>query len=54
LVGCEDFLLLVPRSKEKAFDELGVNGVGNSLFYAGFMGSVLFKSKEVWQKFIKE
>ena len=29
LVGCEDFLLLVPRRKEKAFGELGVNAVGN-------------------------
>jgi hypothetical protein len=30
LVGCEEFLLLVPRRQEKAFGELSVNGVGTS------------------------
>lgn len=38
---------MVPRKKEKAFDKLSVNGVG-------FMGSVLFKSKEEMMTYIDE
>lgn len=47
LIGCEHFLLMIPRKKEKAFNELSVNAVG-------FMGSVLFKDKNLLRKYLNE
>ena len=32
LFGCEHFMMLIPRRKEKAFDELSINAVGNAFF----------------------
>ena len=44
LIGSDELLFMVPRKKEKAFNELSVNAVG-------FMGSLLFRSEEDLQKF---
>jgi len=45
LIGCEHFLLLIPRRREKAFNDLSVSAVG-------FMGSLLFKDKALMSKYI--
>lgn len=37
VIGTERFIMLVPRKKERAFDEVSINSVG-------FVGSILFKS----------
>jgi ATP adenylyltransferase/5',5'''-P-1,P-4-tetraphosphate phosphorylase II len=28
LIGCEHFLMMIPRRKEKAFNDLSVNAIG--------------------------
>ncbi len=52
IIGNEDFILVVARSKEKAFDEIAINAVGMFLSYVGFMGSLLFKDEEKLNKYI--
>ena len=47
LIGCEHFLLLVPRKKGKAFNEISVNAVG-------FMGEVLFKDAQLMRRYMEE
>lgn len=39
--------MMVPRKKEKAFNEISVNAVG-------FMGSILFKDKNLLKKYVNE
>ena len=38
---------MIPRKKDKAFNEISVNAVG-------FMGEVLFKDKNLLHKYIKD
>jgi len=47
MFGCEHFIMMIPRKKEKAFNEISINAVG-------FMGSILFKDKNLLQKYVKE
>ena len=39
--------MMIPRKKEKAFNEISVNAVG-------FMGSILFKDKNLLLKYVNE
>jgi ATP adenylyltransferase/5',5'''-P-1,P-4-tetraphosphate phosphorylase II len=47
MFGCEHFIMMIPRKKEKAFNEISVNAVG-------FMGSILFKDKNLLDKYVNE
>lgn len=43
LVGCHDFVLMVPRKNEFIFKSIGING-------CGFMGTILFKDEQLFEK----
>lgn len=44
LIATERFILLVPRKKERAFEEVSINSVG-------FAGSILLKSRQQYTHF---
>lgn len=43
MIGCSQFLLIIPRKNEKIMDEIGVNAIG-------FMGSMLIKDRQIFEK----
>jgi ATP adenylyltransferase/5',5'''-P-1,P-4-tetraphosphate phosphorylase II len=47
MFGCEHFMIMIPRKKEKAFNEISINAVG-------FMGSILFKNQNLLRKYVNE
>lgn len=47
MFGCEHFMIMIPRKKEKAFNEISINAVG-------FMGSILFKDRNLLRKYVNE
>lgn len=52
ILATEEFILIVARIKQKAFDEISVNSVGNIFINLGFMGSMLFKDEEKLNKYL--
>ena len=40
-------MIMIPRKKEKAFNEISINAVG-------FMGSILFKNQNLLRKYVNE
>ena len=43
LIGHSQFLLMIPRRKEKVMDQIGINAVG-------FMGSILLKDEKLFDQ----
>lgn len=52
IIGNEEFIMIVARSKEKAFDEIPINAVGIKYSKIGFMGSLLFKEEDKLNKYL--
>ena len=53
VIGCDEFLMIVPRSKEY-FSENSLSSLCKNFFNTGFLGLLTIKSKSEFEKVMRE